>query len=47
MHLTEMMQWQNTELTDQQVSFMDTAGVTVVFTVLASFQIQIVLVLWG
>jgi len=43
MHLTELMQWQNTQLTYQQVSFMNTAGVTVVVTVLASFQFQIVL----
>jgi len=41
--LRDPLQWQNTTITQITVSFMNTADVTVVVTVLANFQIQIVL----
>jgi hypothetical protein len=43
----DMLQLLNTTVTNVQVSFMNTADVTVVITVIANFQIQIVLELYG
>ena len=45
--LGQRLQEQNTRVTDLQVSFMNTADVTVVSPVLKNFQIQIVLDLYG
>jgi hypothetical protein len=39
----QQLNWLNTRLTNLQVRFMNTADVTVVVTVLANFQVQIVL----
>jgi len=41
--LGQEVQWLNARITNMQVRFMNTADVTVVVTVLANFQVQIVL----
>jgi hypothetical protein len=41
--LSDMLQLANTWVTNVQVSFMNTADVTVVITVITNFQIQLVL----
>jgi len=43
----QQLHWQNMRVTNVQVSFMNTADVMAVLTVLANFQIQIELDLYG
>jgi hypothetical protein len=41
--LTSQLQWVNNTITDLRVSFMNSADMTVVITVIANFLIQIIL----
>jgi hypothetical protein len=46
-HLGQVLDWQNVQIANLQVRFMNSADVTVVVTVLEYFQIQILLNLLG